>query len=163
MSSQRRLLSIWVEGHPAPMPRPRWQGRGGMKYSRRGSDWIAAVDAGLLTAAACSQGGRGFDGPVRLSVAFWLPTPSGGLAGPSRGPKSTHSARWATARPDIDNLTKIIADRLEHTGWIRDDSQIVVLSASKRFAPPGHTSGADITLDALLSSGIDSHGVIEAR
>jgi Holliday junction resolvase RusA-like endonuclease len=152
MISHRRLLSIWVEGHPAPMPRPRWQGRGGMKYSARGQAWIASVDGGLLS--ALSDGGPGcVTGPVRLSIEIWLPRPSGGRAGPSRGPKSPLSADYAVGRPDLDNLIKLIADRLEHTGWIRDDAQIVAMSASKRLAPPGYTSGADIALDAIVDSG----------
>lgn len=44
--------------------------------------------------------------------------------------------RKITARPDIDNLVKAVTDALNGILW-KDDSQIVSLSAEKRYGESG--------------------------
>ena len=75
--------------------------------------------------------------PCKLTIVFRLPKP-----------KSAPKRRlWPDSRPDIDKLTRAVADALTGT-LISDDSRICQLDITKVFAgerPPGAT----ITLEVL--------------
>ncbi len=66
-------------------------------------------------------------GPIRIDLHFGLPKP-----------KSAPKRRrvWPDRRPDLDKLTRAVLDALTHIVF-SDDSQIVELSASKDYGPPG--------------------------
>lgn len=158
MADQQRLLAKWIEGHPSPMPRPRlgrdYRGRTArMVYTKRCAVWISAVDHALLSAHERTLHALPFSGPLRLSVEYWLPYPS---PRGRKAPRATDSCQtgqprdhWHIATPDLDNLTKLICDRLQHTGWISDDACIAQISATKRHSPPDYTTGCDLILSTL--------------
>jgi Holliday junction resolvase RusA-like endonuclease len=62
------------------------------------------------------------DGPVVLHATFFLRTP--------RKPKHV----VPTTRPDIEKLCRALSDALQAAGMFRDDSQVVSLTAKKRYA-----------------------------
>lgn len=62
-------------------------------------------------------------GPVSFTALFYVPRPS------SAGRKIVYPLK----RPDLDNLTHKLSDQFNGVFW-RDDSQIVDVRASKRFA-----------------------------
>jgi Holliday junction resolvase RusA-like endonuclease len=39
-----------------------------------------------------------------------------------------------TVKPDIDNLVKLVLDAMTKAGFWKDDSQVVILKAEKRWA-----------------------------
>lgn len=83
-------------------------------------------------AAQAKLNGAGpFDGPVRLTVFFYVRQP--------RKPRNP----LPITRPDVDKLLRSIMDGLEAGGIVRDDSQVVTLSVRKRYA---ETPRADVFL-----------------
>ena len=73
------------------------------------------------------------DGPVSLTVRAFM-----GIA-PSWSQKKQRAAALGevmpTKRPDLDNIVKAIKDGCNGVVW-RDDSQVVDLTASKRYGQP---------------------------
>lgn len=72
------------------------------------------------------------DGPVKLSVTFHLARPK----------SSPRWRLWPDKKPDLDKLVRACCDALSErtgAGAIRDDAQVVLLSASKEFGTPGMT------------------------
>ena len=66
-------------------------------------------------------------GPVAITLGFRLPRP-----------KSAPKKKWIypSKRPDIDKLVRAVLDALTHV-IIADDSQVVSLTATKDYGPPG--------------------------
>ena len=78
------------------------------------------------------------DQAVGLHLTFVLPRPKS-------APKSGDLVELANKKPDIDKLARAVLDAL--TGvWMRDDSQVVCLLASKRVARPGERPGVLVEL-----------------
>ena len=67
------------------------------------------------------------EGPVAITLGFRLPRP-----------KSAPKKKWIypSKRPDIDKLVRDVLDALTHV-IIADDSQVVSLTATKDYGPPG--------------------------
>lgn len=79
--------------------------------------------------AAAMQGRQPLEGPLEVHVAaFWLYPKS-----MSKKVRGTYGSHFHTSRPDSDNLGKLIGDALNGIVW-RDDSQIVTLQVTKRYA-----------------------------
>lgn len=76
------------------------------------------------------------DGPVSLSVSFYLPRPK------------SIKARTVphTTKPDLDKLVRAVKDGLTRIVW-RDDAQVVEVKAWKQYAPPTMTPHALITVE----------------
>jgi len=64
-----------------------------------------------------------YNGPVALGIVFTFKRPQ------SRLNEVVH-----TIKPDVDNLAKAVMDALNSVAW-HDDSQVIRLSVSKRWAP----------------------------
>jgi len=76
------------------------------------------------------------DGPVSLSVSFYLPRPK------------SIKARTVphVTKPDLDKLVRAVKDGLTRIVW-RDDAQVVEVKAWKQYAPPTMTPHALITVE----------------
>jgi crossover junction endodeoxyribonuclease RusA len=75
------------------------------------------------------------EGPVYVSMTFYLPKP-----------KSTpKSVLWPGKKPDLDKLVRAAADAMS-TIVYHDDSQIVHMMASKRYAFEKRTPGLDVVV-----------------
>jgi crossover junction endodeoxyribonuclease RusA len=87
-------------------------------------------------ASAALQGvGMNTDGPVSVEAHFFLPRPK------SLGIKT----KSHLTRPDIDKLSRALLDALTGVIW-RDDSQVVTLLVSKKYACLGESPRVDITV-----------------
>jgi crossover junction endodeoxyribonuclease RusA len=64
------------------------------------------------------------DGPLHLSLTFWMPKPASAKKG----------ERWHWKRPDIDKLERAVLDALTQSGLIRDDSRVCSVAKSKLYA-----------------------------
>ena len=73
--------------------------------------------------AAVGQVAEPLDGPLQLTVEFWMPRPA-----------SRKRDRWADRKPDLDKLLRCTLDGLTDGGLIRDDARVVCVSASKQLA-----------------------------
>lgn len=80
-------------------------------------------------------------GPVTLTVVYtwsWLASHSKRARGTGRLPH--------TSKPDLDNVTKSLTDRLKALRFIEDDQAIVELRAWKWWSD---VAGIDITIQAF--------------
>lgn len=115
------MYDFHVTGVPAPQGSKRHVGNGRMiESSKKVKPWRAAVQ--LASALA-----RGFldplDGPLVLSVDFYLPAPA----------KSKFGDKPA-GPPDLDKLLRSTCDGLTSSGIIADDARIVSIHARKHWA-----------------------------
>lgn len=77
-------------------------------------------------------------GPVRLMVAFYLPRPK------SLPKKMVHHVK----KPDSDKLLRSVCDALTRVAW-QDDSQVVDVKVTKRYADVGTTPHAVISIQPV--------------
>jgi len=81
------------------------------------------------------------DGPLSLTVNFWLPRPA--------SLTKKRIADGPCRKPDIDKLIRSSCDALTTAGAIADDARIVRIVASKRYVlPTGHV-GADFAIESM--------------
>ena len=66
-----------------------------------------------------------FNGPVALSLAFYM-----------KRPKSRKKDNFVVTTPDLDNLEKAFLDGLNEIAYV-DDKQVVVKNAVKRYIVGG--------------------------
>jgi crossover junction endodeoxyribonuclease RusA len=112
--------------------------QGSMKgFVVKGRAILTANNAGRLKPwrqeianAAITAGATPMDGPVALSLTFYLRRP------PSRARK--YGA--ADKRPDLDKLVRSVLDALTTICW-HDDAQVVALHAAKRYATNDEPEG----------------------
>lgn len=130
------MRHVFVEGRPAPQGSKRHVGNGRMIESskavgpwREKIAWTARSRGGILPA-----------GPHSADITFVMPRPK-------QTPKRTPTPP-AVKRPDLDKLLRAVFDAI--TGvWIEDDSHITHLTAHKRIAELGETSGVAITITPI--------------
>jgi crossover junction endodeoxyribonuclease RusA len=120
-------MRIEVAGIPAPQGSKRHVGGGRMvEQSRAVGPWREAVRAETQRVSVdryiLDEDIR--DLAVRVAITFRLPRP-----------KSTPArVLFPVKRPDIDKLARAVLDGLVAGGALADDSQVVDLLVSKRFA-----------------------------
>lgn len=118
-------ISFEVPGVPVPQSRPRVS-RYGTYYPPKVKAYREYVSA---IAKAAMRGREPMQGALEMSCVFFF-TP------PKNTPKKALSAMYGTyyiGKKDTDNLVKGVADALIGICYV-DDSQIVVLHASKVYA-----------------------------
>ncbi len=98
----------------------------------KAKDW----EQRIATEAQAVAGETLFEGPVVLSVAFYLPRPK------SLPRRVVHH----TTRPDCDKATRCVLDALTHVLY-RDDGQVIELHVRKQFAALGAAPRAEITVE----------------
>jgi Holliday junction resolvase RusA-like endonuclease len=129
------IFATKVPGRPVPWSRT--GGNGSVRFTpKKVRDWEKAAAAVF----SASTRVRDFDGPVRLQVTTLHPRPKR---------LKTGGRQWFTPRPDTDNLIKAVADSLEKSKVIRNDSQICSVSASKFYADSGEEPGVEVVLKRL--------------
>jgi Holliday junction resolvase RusA-like endonuclease len=67
---------------------------------------------------------------VSVVLTFYMPC----QAHMSKKNKQTLQYKPHTVKPDIDNLVKLVLDAMTKAGFWKDDSQVVILKAEKRWA-----------------------------
>lgn len=151
-------LLFSVTGIPAPQGSKRGfvnrhTGRVAMvESSSKVKPWREAVKYAALEAMGGYDVGTSFAGPVRLHVTFTLARPKGH----SRTGRNAHlirdgAPRWPAGKPDLDKLVRSTCDALGDAGVWRDDAQVVVVGAVKRYARLGDPVGAAITVTEATS------------
>lgn len=136
-------LTVTVHGTPAPQGSKRHVGNGVMvESSAKVKPWREAVKWAVLQAVLDadrwnvrqSYAGRWeiirrpIEGPISVDLVFTV-------AKPASAPKRTRT--WPAKRPDLDKLIRSTLDAITDSGAIRDDAQIVELTAAKRYPGEG--------------------------
>lgn len=121
------LLQFWAAGTPRPQGSKRLV-RGRMIESSRGhAAWRRTVAMAALAARLERGGDWPLQRPARVSIRFFVP-----------GQRDS--------RPDIDKLTRAVLDAIVEAGVLRDDSQVVWLSAVKEQAGGQDKCGALVSV-----------------
>lgn len=147
---QAEVVQFTVFGTPRPQGSKRGHGRvipG--KKTRTGKPVVVVTmsesTAGLgswrgaiADAAARAYGSRMFNGPVSVELAFYFARPKGHYrTGKHAGKLKASAPAWPTGHNlgDLDKLTRATFDAI--TGvLVRDDAQVVELTATRRFGTP---------------------------
>ena len=88
------------------------------------------------------------DGPVSVTVNFYLPRPKSHYGtGRNAGLLKPSAPAEHLTMPDLE-LVRAVGDALTRLAW-RDDSQIVAWHACKHYAATDHPVGATITIQEL--------------
>lgn len=101
-----------------------------IESSKKLPAWMRAVKQ----EAAKNRPNAPIDGPVDVSMDFYLPRP--------KRPRYDVPA----VKPDADKLARSILDGLEGAGILKNDSRVTHLEATKHYANEATPPGADITI-----------------
>ncbi len=146
--------SFFVHGKPRPQPRQRHFA----KKLASGKIMARSYDPGTAEAwkGAVALAARPFlpkvplDGPLRVSLAFYMPRPKSHFGTGKNADNLKPSAPiWHTTGGgknggDRDNLDKAVLDCLTQIGFWRDDGLVCSGELEKRYAGHGEPSGMRI-------------------
>jgi Holliday junction resolvase RusA-like endonuclease len=137
------LVSFTIPAEPVAFARS--GGNGAVRFTpKRQRDFMALVK---LAAHKAMDGEPPLDGPIELQIRATYRVPS------SWSKKRAATARWRTARPDADNIAKLVADSINEIVY-GDDAQVVSLTVQKVYGPI-----ADVTVTAMQ---LDDEGGADA-
>lgn len=127
------MIELIVHGIPVPQGskvRTRW---GLREDNPNTKPWRATVAA---EAAAISVGKPLLTGPLHLEAVFTFPRPKGHFGtGRNAGVLKPSAKTYVEVTPDLDKLLRAVGDALSGVA-IRDDAQIVSVSARKVYGEP---------------------------
>ena len=137
------ILEAFVEGDPIAQPRARavsFAGRARMYDPGTAKPWRARIAAAL----ASKRPAEPVRGPVALTLRFYFRRPISHLR--ASGGLRKGANEMPVGRPDFDNLQKAVADELTQLSVWVDDSQVVDVIFSKRYAEGEQRPGVQIEL-----------------
>lgn len=145
-----RSISFQVFGTPQP--------KGSARAFKRGERIIVTSDNPSLRAwedavrAKVQEiaGDVFFEGAVSLHVTFHLQRPKS---------ISVKKRPFMVTRPDTSKLIRGLEDALTEILW-KDDSQVIVITASKLYAAPGEASRVDVTVMEVIDHVRDATDVL---
>jgi Holliday junction resolvase RusA-like endonuclease len=83
--------------------------------------------------------------PIRIEIYFWMPIPKSS----SKRVRKATEGRWCTKLTgDMDNLIGGVMDALNNVAWA-DDSQIVSVTASKKYELEGYPAGFYLVIEEV--------------
>lgn len=131
------VVDVFVPGVPAPQgsKSPKGRTRDGRTILVESSRAVGPWRQTVAVFARQTYTGPPLAGHLGVRVKFVMPRPK---SLPKTKPTPPH-----TKRPDVDKLARAVLDALTNVVWL-DDSQIVDLHPTKRYAEIGETPGASI-------------------
>ena len=125
------MIVFDVHGDPKGQPRPRaFKDRGGnvrVYNPATAEGWKSRVAQAAKEIIPSTP----LVGPLELRLAFRFARPKSHCK--KNGEFKTDAPKWKLSRPDLDNCVKATVDCLMDMGFFSDDSQIVLLNASKSY------------------------------
>lgn len=129
-----KTLQFRVRGVPAPQGSKRYVGRGVMiESSKKVKPWREAVKWAAIE--SMPHGWEKLDGPLVLSVVFWMPRP-----------KWAKKEVGALRMPDLSKLIRSTEDALTDAGVWFDDARVCCIMAEKQYETPSQPPGAQISV-----------------
>lgn len=140
------VTEFTVHGLPAPQGSKRHVGRGIMiESSKNVKPWREAVKHAALDAI---DGNSPVEGPIRLSIVFWMPRPKSHYGtGRNASVLKSSAPFWCARTPDLSKLVRSTEDALTDAGVWRDDAQVVQLKVTKVYTE--NAPGATVTVTLL--------------
>lgn len=132
------MIAFQIPGEPVAFARS--GGNGKIRYTpKRQRDFMALVKL----AAHKAMDGAPMAGPVAMTVRATYLVPK------SWPKKRVAAARWRTAKPDADNIAKLVADACNEIVFV-DDAQVAELTVQKRYGP---LAGVTVSVASLEDGG----------
>lgn len=144
----KRGLSFTVIGRPAPGGSKRaFVDKAGharvTEDAKRNKPWRALIAAAAVEAMADRDL---FAGPLALDVRFYVARPVGHFgSGRNREVVRPAAPAFPAVRPDVTKLLRALEDALTGLVW-RDDAQVVMQTAAKRY---GNPERAEVRIDTI--------------
>ena len=126
-----RKIEFFVPGTPVGKGRPRAARRGAgvvMFTPEKTAGYEALVAA---TAGNAMRAHQLLDGPLEAVLEMRFPVPASWSK--AKRARALAGVEWHTSKPDADNVAKAVLDACNGVVF-RDDSQIVMLTATKEFS-----------------------------
>lgn len=141
--AQKIVLNI--PGKPLGKARPRVTRRG-ITYTPKPT----AEREKLVRACYAEKygGASPLDAPLSVTITAVYPVPVSASAAKKR--EMYGGAVLPLTRPDVDNVAKLILDALNGRAYT-DDSQVVALTASKRYAKEGEAAHTEVVISRVGS------------
>ena len=144
-------ISTFIPGDPKGQPRPRAFARKmGARHVARmydsdvADEWKRAVDDSMRQVVIEGRRSKPSEASISLVLAFLFRRPKSHFD--SRGNLRPKAPQRHTQKPDIDNLAKLVCDRITRNGLIwKDDSQITIMTAMK-FWSDTTARGCQVTI-----------------
>jgi Holliday junction resolvase RusA-like endonuclease len=144
-------ISAFIPGDPKGQPRPRAFARKmGSRHVARMYDsdvadgWKRAVDIAIRQVVIEARRAKPSEAAISVVLAFYFLRPKSHFD--SKGRLRPAAPQRHTQKPDIDNLAKLVCDRVTRNGLIwRDDSQITIMTAMK-FWSDTTAHGCQVTI-----------------
>jgi len=139
-----RRFEFYVAGKPVPLPRPRFYRSGIWNPVSKAKDvFRTKIKAALLWSTSDVLFNEGET--IQVTLWFYMKRPNADFVGGRRAPGNlrphAEALPYASALPDIDNLTKFVLDALNKLVYV-DDRQVVKLVAYKVKDNHGTCDGA---------------------
>jgi Holliday junction resolvase RusA-like endonuclease len=130
------MIAFNIPGEPVAFARS--GGNGKVRFTpKRQRDFMALVK---LAAHKAMDGAPPMAGPVAMTVRATYLVPK------SWPQKRAAAARWRTAKPDADNIAKLVADSCNEIIFA-DDAQVAELTVQKRYGPLAGVTASVAPLD----------------
>ena len=131
-----RKIEFFVPGAPVGKGRPRAARRGAgvvMFTPGKTADYERLVAATAAAALSCDAlaAHQLLDGPLEAVLEMRLPVPASWSK--AKRARALAGVEWHTSKPDADNVAKAVLDACNGVVF-RDDSQVVILIATKAFS-----------------------------
>lgn len=136
------ILKVTIPGQPVGKGRPRLTTRGGFARAFTPAKTRAwETMAAALIRAAPAPWNLPTDKPVRVLVEAVGQRPKTLLR-----KKDPEGRLWRPTKPDIDNVGKAVMDALVLAGFLKDDVQVVELTARSLYAAKGEEPHVEMTV-----------------
>ena len=128
-----RKIEFFVPGAPVGKGRPRAarRGAGVVMFTPEKTAGYEALVAATASNAMRAEAGPLFTGPLEAVLEMRFPVPASWSK--AKRARALAGVEWHTSKPDADNVAKAILDACNGVVF-RDDSQIVILIATKAFS-----------------------------
>ena len=128
------MINEYAKGFPKAQPRVKAYSRGGKAgvytpESKALREWKHAVEEVMAR-----HMDKKLDGAISVRLEFYMPRPKSHF----RTGKFSHILKDDApidhlSKPDLDNMIKLVLDVMTKSGYWKDDSQVIELSASKNY------------------------------
>jgi Holliday junction resolvase RusA-like endonuclease len=125
-------VRIEVPGAPVPKGRPRLSTIHGQARAFTPAKTRRYEDLIRLEAGRVMEGRDQLQGPTRVRIRAFMPTPQAIAKHKAKGPAAESGALRPVTKPDADNFAKVI-DALNGIVW-PDDNQVVELTVEKFYS-----------------------------
>jgi Holliday junction resolvase RusA-like endonuclease len=125
-------VHITVAGPPVPKGRPRATSIGGHARMFTPAKTRRYEDLIRLEAGRVMEGRGQLQGPTRVHIRAYMPTPQFIAKHKVKGPSAEAGVIRPITKPDVDNFAKVI-DALNGIVW-PDDNQVVELTVEKFYS-----------------------------